>query len=106
MPTTADIAPLMGESSEKVDSFLNRSIQVLRLAGLSGFPQVSLPSGQRLGALLGGAVPAGPARQRHGHDLAGPQWIAELRWAYAPSAVMAPCPYPPLPDRPWLPPVP
>ena len=60
MPTTADIAPLIGESGEKLESFRNRSIQMLCLAGLSGFPQVSLPLGQRLGAPLGLSL-LGPA---------------------------------------------
>jgi amidase len=36
-----------------MESYRNRSIQMLCLAGLSGFPQVSLPLGQRLGAPLG-----------------------------------------------------
>lgn len=60
MPTTADIAPLIGETSEKLESFRNRSIQMLCLAGLSGFPQVSMPLGQRLGAPLGLSL-LGPA---------------------------------------------
>lgn len=60
MPTAADIAPLVGETGEKLESFRNRSIQMLCLAGLSGFPQVSLPLGQRLGAPLGLSL-LGPA---------------------------------------------
>lgn len=60
MPTTADIAPVVGESGEKLESFRNRSIQMLCLAGLSGFPQLSLPLGQRLGAPLGLSL-LGPA---------------------------------------------
>lgn len=60
MPTTADIAPMIGESGETLESFRNRSIQMLCLAGLSGFPQVSLPLGQRLGAPLGLSL-LGPA---------------------------------------------
>ncbi|MEY3665771.1 MAG: hypothetical protein RLZZ153_1953, partial [Pseudomonadota bacterium] len=50
----------IGETSEKLESFRNRSIQMLCLAGLSGFPQVSLPLGQRLGAPLGLSL-LGPA---------------------------------------------
>ncbi|MFM8557596.1 MAG: amidase [Betaproteobacteria bacterium] len=60
MPTTADIAPLIGETGDKLESFRNRSIQMLCVAGLSGFPQVSLPLGQRLGAPLGLSL-LGPA---------------------------------------------
>jgi amidase len=45
LPTTADTAPLIGESGEKLERFRNRSIQMLCLAGLTGFPQVSLPLG-------------------------------------------------------------
>ena len=60
MPTVADIAPLIGESGERLESYRNRSIQMLCLAGLSGFPQISLPLGQRLGAPLGLSL-LGPA---------------------------------------------
>lgn len=60
MPTVADIAPLISDSGEKLESYRNRSIQMLCLAGLSGFPQVSLPLGQRLGAPLGLSL-LGPA---------------------------------------------
>jgi amidase len=65
IPTAADIAPLMGDSGEKLESYRNRSAQMLCLAGLSGFPQVSLPLGQRLGAPLGLSL-LGPA----GSDMA------------------------------------
>ncbi len=60
MPTVADIAPLISESGDKLESYRNRSIQMLCLAGLSGFPQISLPLGQRLGAPLGLSL-LGPA---------------------------------------------
>jgi len=43
LPTTADTAQLIGESGEKLERFRNRSIPMLCLAGLTGFPQVSLP---------------------------------------------------------------
>jgi amidase len=36
-----------------MDHFRNRSVKMLCLAGLSGFPQISLPLGQRMGAPLG-----------------------------------------------------
>ena len=60
LPTVPDIAPLCGEGGEAMESYRNRSIQMLCLAGLSGFPQISLPLGQRLGAPLGLSL-LGPA---------------------------------------------
>ena len=53
MPTMPDIAPLCGETGDALESYRNHSIQMLCIAGLSGFPQISLPLGQRLGAPLG-----------------------------------------------------
>ncbi len=60
MPTAADIAPLKSDGGEALESYRNRSIQMLCLAGLSGFAQISLPLGQRLGAPLGLSL-LGPA---------------------------------------------
>ena len=60
MPTVPDVAPLCGEGGDAMESYRNRSIQMLCLAGLSGFPQISLPLGQRLGAPLGLSL-LGPA---------------------------------------------
>ncbi len=64
MPTVADIAPLLTDGGEKLESYRNRSIQMLCVAGLSGFPQITLPLGQRLGAPLGLSLlgPAGSDR--------------------------------------------
>ena len=53
MPTTPDIAPLLGDGGEKMENYRNRSLQMLSISGLSGFPQISLPLGRRLGAPLG-----------------------------------------------------
>ena len=53
LPTVPDVAPLRGESGDAMESYRNRSIQMLCIAGLSGFPQITLPLGQRLGAPLG-----------------------------------------------------
>lgn len=53
MPTVADIAPLKTDSGEKMENYRNRSVQMLAISGLSGFPQISVPLGQRLGAPLG-----------------------------------------------------
>lgn len=60
MPTVADIAPLITDSGEKMESYRSRSHQMLCLAGVSGFPQISLPLGKRLGAPLGLSL-LGPA---------------------------------------------
>lgn len=53
MPTVPDIAPLTDDGGEKMESYRNRSIQMLCIAGLSGFPQISMPLGERAGAPLG-----------------------------------------------------
>ncbi len=60
LPTVPDIAPLTTDGGEKMESYRNRSIQMLCIAGLSGFPQISMPLGQRLGAPLGLLI-LGPA---------------------------------------------
>jgi amidase len=60
IPTAADIAPLKSDSVEIMDDYRNRSIKMLCLAGLSGFPQISMPLSQRLGAPLGISL-LGPA---------------------------------------------
>ena len=60
LPTVPDIAPLTDDGGEKMESYRNRSIQMLCIAGLSGFPQISMPLGQRLGAPLGLSL-LGPA---------------------------------------------
>ena len=60
MPTVPDIAPLTGDGGEKLESYRNRSLQMLSVSGLSGFPQISLPLGQRLGVPLGLSL-LGPA---------------------------------------------
>ena len=63
LPTVPDIAPLNGETGTAMESYRNRSIQMLCIAGLSGFPQISMPLGQRLDAPLGLSL-LGP----HGND--------------------------------------
>jgi amidase len=60
LPTVPDIAPLTTDGGEQLESYRNRSIQMLCIAGLSGFPQISMPLGQRLGAPLGLSL-LGPA---------------------------------------------
>ena len=60
LPTLPDIAPLCSDGGDTMESYRNRSIQLLCLAGLSGFPQLSMPLGKRLGAPLGLSL-LGPA---------------------------------------------
>jgi len=65
MPTMPDIAPLLAEPESAQDDYRNRSIRMLCLSGLSGFPQISLPLMSRAGAPLGLSL-MGP----HGSDQA------------------------------------
>jgi amidase len=60
LPTAPDIAPLRGQAGDDMERYRNRAIQMLCIAGLSGFPQISMPLGQRLGAPLGISL-LGPA---------------------------------------------
>ena len=60
LPTVPDIAPLTGDGDETMERYRNRSIQMLCVAGLSGFAQISMPLGQRLDAPLGLSL-LGPA---------------------------------------------
>ena len=64
MPTMPDIAPLRSEGEAGLETYRNRAIQMLCIAGLSGFPQISLPLAQRAGAPLGLSLlgPAGSDR--------------------------------------------
>ncbi|NUU04664.1 amidase [Herbaspirillum robiniae] len=43
MPTVPDIAPLLTDSEQSLENYRNQAIRMLCLAGLSGFPQISLP---------------------------------------------------------------
>jgi len=64
MPTMPDIAPLRSESEAGLEDYRNRAIQMLCIAGLSGFPQLSMPLARRDGAPLGLSLlgPAGSDR--------------------------------------------
>lgn len=53
LPTMPDIAPLCSDDEAGMDKYRNHAIQMLCIAGLSGFPQLSLPLATRLGAPLG-----------------------------------------------------
>lgn len=64
LPTMPDIAPLRADSEASLEDYRNRAIQLLCIAGLAGFPQLSLPLAQRNGAPLGLSLlgPAGSDR--------------------------------------------
>lgn len=64
LPTMPDIAPLAAESEEALEDYRNRALRLLCSAGLSGFPQLSLPLVRREGAPLGISLlgPAGSDR--------------------------------------------
>lgn len=53
LPTVPDIAPAVSAEEHELDDFRNRALRLLCLAGLSGFPQVSVPVARREGAPLG-----------------------------------------------------
>ena len=64
MPTMPDVAPLRNAAESSLEDYRNRAIRMLCVAGLSGFPQLSMPLGQRDGAPLGISLlgPAGTDR--------------------------------------------
>jgi amidase len=64
MPTMPDIAPLRSDSETSLEDFRNRAIRLLCIAGLAGFPQLSMPLATRDGAPLGMSLlgPAGSDR--------------------------------------------
>jgi amidase len=60
MPTMPDIAPKADADEATLEDYRNQATRMLCLAGLAGFPQLSLPLGKRLGAPLGLSL-LGPA---------------------------------------------
>ncbi|TDR89136.1 amidase [Enterovirga rhinocerotis] len=53
LPTVPDVAPLLTDDESTLESYRNRSLNLLSLSGLSGAPQVSMPVAGRLGAPFG-----------------------------------------------------
>jgi amidase len=53
LPTMADVAPLLSDGEAELESYRNRSLNLLCLSGLSRLPQLSMPLASRLGAPLG-----------------------------------------------------
>jgi amidase len=64
MPTMPDCAPLIAQDESGLEDYRNRAIRLLCLAGLCGFPQISLPLAKSQGAPLGLSLlgPAGSDR--------------------------------------------
>jgi len=64
MPTMPDVAPLVTADEAFLEDYRNQATRMLCIAGLAGFPQLSLPLGTRLGAPLGLSLlgPAGSDR--------------------------------------------
>ncbi len=60
LPTMPDIAPLRSTPESAMEAYRSDSVRMLCIAGLSGFPQISLPMASRLGAPLGISL-LGPA---------------------------------------------
>ncbi len=64
MPTMPDVAPLISADEAGLESYRNRAIQMLCIAGLAGFPQLSLPLSTREGAPLGLSLLGPPGSDR------------------------------------------
>ena len=64
MPTMPDVAPLRSAAESSLEDYRNRAIRMLCIAGLAGFPQLSMPLATRAGAPLGLSLlgPAGSDR--------------------------------------------
>ena len=73
LPTMPNIAPLLSDSEEALEDYRNRALNLLSLAGLAGFPQVSMPLVRSLDAPLGLSL-LGPA----GSDLSLVRLAARL----------------------------
>ncbi len=64
MPTMPNVAPLLADSDEALDSYRNQAVRMLCVSGLSGFPQLSLPLMQIGGAPLGFSLIGPPGSDR------------------------------------------
>ncbi|AMM24160.1 amidase [Variovorax sp. PAMC 28711] len=64
MPTMPDVAPQRVAEESSLEDYRDKAIRMLCVAGLSGFPQLSMPLAQRDGAPLGLSLlgPAGSDR--------------------------------------------
>ena len=64
MPTMPDVAPLRVAPEDSLDDYRNRSIRMLCLSGLTGFPQISLPLMTVDGAPMGLSLMGPPGSDR------------------------------------------
>lgn len=64
MPTMPDVAPRIADDEAGLEGYRNRATQMLCVAGLTGFPQLSLPLATRLGAPLGLSLLGPPGSDR------------------------------------------
>jgi len=64
MPSMPDIAPLRSATESSLEDYRNDAVRMLCIAGLSGFPQLSMPLARREGSPLGISLlgPAGSDR--------------------------------------------
>jgi amidase len=64
LPTMADIAPLISQAEADLETYRNKSLNLLCLSGLSRLPQLTMPLATRDGAPLGLSIigPAGSDR--------------------------------------------
>lgn len=62
MPSMPDVAPLVKEPESNLDAYRTASLRMLCVAGVTGFPQLSLPLARRLEAPLGISLLAGPGQ--------------------------------------------
>ena len=53
LPTVPGAAPLAASSPQQFQAYRERALHLLCLAGLSGFPQITLPLGSINGAPIG-----------------------------------------------------
>jgi amidase len=53
LPTMPDCAPLISQTDAELENYRAASLKLLSIAGLSGFPQISLPLVQRQGVPVG-----------------------------------------------------
>ncbi|WP_163538464.1 amidase [Gracilibacillus sp. YIM 98692] len=60
MPTSPNIAPLLGTSGEELQVHRNKLLMMTSIAGLNGLPQVTIPSIEVDGAPVGLSFIAGP----------------------------------------------
>ncbi|MDB5896165.1 MAG: Amidase [Rhodoferax sp.] len=64
LPTMPHVAPRLADAESSLDDYRNRAIRMLCLAGLAGFPQISLPLMQIDGLPLGLSLIGPPGSDR------------------------------------------